>query len=153
LGHIAGKDYQSKTFNFLRIEKYALVLKNLLFPTENLDPILKPSACSQTSPVFNNGNYEKTLCYVKQKFSYYKARDFCKKLRMQLYRIESSPAASQEIFHFVKSAFGGNKKVFVFIYGMKGKKCLTYSLTGKTYFDWCARSRHFFCEFNDKLSK
>jgi hypothetical protein len=112
-----------------------------------------PSFCFDFYDVYDNdGNYEKTLCYVQQKATYYKARAFCLKHKMRLYMTKSSVASSATITEFGLQVLGGSKKAVVYAYvdGVKGKKCSTVNGAGKTNYDWCSTSYHFVCEYNDE---
>jgi hypothetical protein len=111
----------------------------------------KPQICGHASLVFNSaGNYEKSLCYVKQKTAYFNAREICQKLGMRLYQVQSSVAAASAISYFAKSMLGGSKKAFVYVDGFSGKKCMRYSGDGTSSYDWCKTSYNFLCEFKDK---
>lgn len=114
-----------------------------------LAPIKKPSACARVTDVFNFNGYEKTLCYVKRKSSYFNSQTTCKKLGGKLYKVESSAASSKAIRLFVKAALGGSSRAAVFVDGFKNKKCMTYSGNGKTNYVSCQTTYNFICEYNN----
>jgi hypothetical protein len=114
---------------------------------------VKPAVCSLTASVFDNGLYEKSLCYVRIEANYVKAKALCSKNGMQLYQLKSSFIASSVISSFVKKAFGGSRKAVAYVDGSDGKKCSTFSGSGKRNNDWCKTSYTFFCEFNNKGNK
>jgi hypothetical protein len=118
--------------------------------TVDLPAIELPSACLVYGDVYDNSNeYEKTLCYVKQKATYSKAKSFCMKNKMQLYRTESSLSAASLMTELASNYLKESSKAVVYVDGMKGSKCLTYSGLNKINHDWCSTSFHFICELNN----
>jgi hypothetical protein len=122
---------------------------NYLF-TANLNPIPTPVVCAESAPVLSSGVYEKSLCYVKLKSTYYNARDFCLKNKMQLYQVKSSAESRWTIFNLAKQIFGGSSKAAMIVDGTQENKCLTYRGDGTLNYDWCTTTYHFVCEFNDQ---
>jgi hypothetical protein len=114
-----------------------------------LNSIPKPSVCSQAAYVFKNGTYEKSLCYVKSRMTYYKAQKFCNDKRMQLYRLDS-PKAAKTVYQTATKIFGGSSKAVAFVEGREGNRCATVRGNGKNNTDWCQTTYTFFCEFIDE---
>jgi hypothetical protein len=86
---------------------------------------------------------------VRIKSAYNNANNFCLKNGMQLYKVQS-PAATSVISVFTKKVFGGSSRAVAFVEGKTGKKCKTFSGTGKTNLDSCQTTYSFFCEFIDQ---
>jgi hypothetical protein len=94
--------------------------------------------------------YEKTLCYIKIKSTYYQAQKLCAKLGMQLYEIESSPKALAEAVEMGDTTLGLSAEAVVFVAGRRGNKCHTLNGKGISKYDWCSTTYNFVCEFRDK---
>jgi esterase/lipase len=127
---------------------FSTINLSLVLASANLVPSIRPKVCSQTAVVKNNGTYEKSLCYIKRKSSYKKAKFLCAKYGMNLYSDTSSAAASTTLISFVKSAFGNSRFAVAFVEGGKDNKCRTVNGIGKSGYDWCPATYSFFCEFD-----
>jgi hypothetical protein len=114
-----------------------------------LKPIPKPAVCFQTAYVFQNGTYEKSLCYVKARMTYYRAQTFCNDQQMQLYRLDS-PNAIKTVYQTAIKSFGGSSKAVAFVEGRQGDRCATVYGDAKNNTDWCQTTYTFFCEFVDE---
>jgi hypothetical protein len=69
---------------------------------------------------------------------------------MQLYQTQSSLSAAAAVLTiFTAKQFGNSRKAVAFVDGFNGKKCKTFSGTGRTNYDRCKTSYTFFCEFID----
>jgi hypothetical protein len=107
-----------------------------------------PSFCFKTANVFNFGIYEKTLCYVKSKLSYARARTFCESNGLQLYKANTK-ATRDVLKGFTAKTFGASRRAVAYIDGIKNNKCLTYSGTGNLNYEPCKITYTFVCEFNN----
>lgn len=132
---------------FLWFELFKHFIDTFVF-SANIAAIAKPSVCSQTMDVFNKaGAYEKNLCYIRTKATYFQAQAFCQKSGMKLYQVQSSATAATKLQDYAKSVLNGNRNAFVFVEGINGTECLAYDGYGRKRYLLCSTPTFFVCQF------
>jgi hypothetical protein len=128
--------------------KYLLVHFIDFFFSANLEKIAQPSVCNGITHVFDNGVYEKTICYLDTNSNYFKAQAFCLNLGMKLYQLNTQ--ASYSVLKESLTQFTGASEKNAFIEGYYDSKCVILNGQGMSDLVSCRDRHSFVCEYKDE---
>ena len=103
--------------------------------------------CDTIAHVVTRTGYEKTLCYIPMKLTFFLATNYCTDKKMLLYVPKSSPTSYSVVSNFAKNLLKGSESGKFFVNGRDGNKCLTINGQGYSTYEMCSLSYHFVCEY------
>jgi hypothetical protein len=92
-------------------------------------------------------NNEKTLCFMDQKRTAFRANQFCERNGMTLYKADSSDSSMAALVELGRNKLGGSSRAEVYVSGRAGNRCRIFRGNGRLGFASCGITFGFVCEY------